>query len=74
MSAPVRLREDFNGPRLCALAKCTRDAGRLRRLLPIVLPLSAIGRSHLGNPGLIEILARIPEKPVVQKRADHRFI
>ncbi len=27
--------------------------GRIRSPMPIVLPLSAIGRSHLGNPGLV---------------------
>ena len=35
MAAPVRLREDFDGPRLRALAKRTRDAGQLRRLLAL---------------------------------------
>ncbi len=25
---------------------------RIRGRMPVVLPLSAIGRSHLGNPGL----------------------
>ncbi len=33
MAAPVRLREDFDGPRLRALARRTRDAGQLRWLL-----------------------------------------
>ncbi len=27
--------------------------GRIRGRMPTVLPLSAIGRSHLGNPGLV---------------------
>ncbi len=35
MAAPVRLREDFDGPRLRALAKRRRDAGQLRRLLAV---------------------------------------
>jgi len=35
MAAAVRLREDFDGPRLRALAKRTRDAGQLRRLLAL---------------------------------------
>ena len=33
--------------------------------MPIVLPLSAIGRSHLGNPGL----ARLEESP-----GEYRFM
>ncbi len=35
MTAPVRLREDFDGPRLRALAKRTGDDGQLRRLLAV---------------------------------------
>jgi transposase len=35
MAAPVRLREDFDGPRLRALARRTCDAGQLRRLLAL---------------------------------------
>ncbi len=35
MAAPVRLREDFGGARLRALAKRGRDAGQLRRLLAV---------------------------------------
>ncbi len=47
MAAPVRLREDFDGPRLRASARRTRDAGQLRRRL-------ATGRldaeaAHLGQ-------------------------
>ncbi len=35
MAAPVRLREDFDGPRLRALATYTRDVGQLRRFLAL---------------------------------------
>ncbi len=35
MAVPVRLREDFDGPRLRALARRRRDAGQLRRLLTL---------------------------------------
>ncbi len=35
MAAPVRLREDFDGPRLRALAKRTGDSGQLRRPLAV---------------------------------------
>ena len=35
MVTPVRLREDFDGPRLRALANRTRDASQLRRLLDL---------------------------------------
>ena len=35
MAAPVPLREDFDGPRLRALVRRTRDAGQRRRLLAV---------------------------------------
>ena len=35
MATPARLREDIDGPRLRVLAKRTRDAGQLWRLLAL---------------------------------------
>ncbi len=39
-----------SGPRPIVTAQ-----GRIHGRMPIVLPLSAIGRSHLGDPGLIDL-------------------
>ncbi len=55
MAAPVRLREDFDGPRLRALAKRTRDAGQLRRLLALAEIYDGRSRgeaARIGGVGL----------------------
>ena len=35
MAAPIALRDDFDGPGLCRLAKATKDAAQARRLLAL---------------------------------------
>ncbi len=55
MAAPVRLREDFDGPELRALAKRTRDAGQLRRLLALAEIYAGRSRgeaARIGGVGL----------------------
>ncbi len=55
MAAPVRLREDFGGSRLRALAKRTRDAGQLRRLLAVAEIYDGRSRgeaARIGGVGL----------------------
>lgn len=55
MAAPVRLREDCDGPRLRALAKQTRDAGQLRLLLDVPEVYDACSRGkvvRIGGIGL----------------------
>ena len=55
MAAAVRLREDFDGPRLRALARRTRDAGQLRRLLAVAEIYDGRSRgeaARIGGVGL----------------------
>ncbi len=51
MAAPVRLREDFDGPRPRALAKRTRDAGQLRRLLALAEIYAGRSRGEAARNG-----------------------
>ena len=51
MAAPVRLREDFDGLRLRAVAKRTRDAGQLRRLLAVAEIYDGHSRSEASRIG-----------------------
>ena len=55
MAAAVQLREDFDGPRLRALARRTRDAGQLRRLLAVAEIYDGRSRgeaARIGGVGL----------------------
>lgn len=55
MAAPIGLREDFDGTLLRALAKRTRDAGQLRRLLAVAEIYDGGSRGNaarIGDVGL----------------------
>ena len=51
MAAPVRLRVDFDVPRLRILAKRTRDAGHLRRLLALAEIYDGRSRGEAARAG-----------------------
>ncbi len=51
MAAPVRLREDFDGPQLRALAKRARDTGQLRRHLAVAEIYEGRSRSEAARIG-----------------------
>ena len=51
MAASVRLHEDFDGPRLRALARCTRDAGQRRRLLAMAEVYDGRSRGEAARNG-----------------------
>ncbi len=53
MAAPVRLREDFDGPELRALAKRTRDAGQLRQLLALAEIYDGRSRGEAARIGAL---------------------
>ena len=61
MAAPNRLREDFDGPSPCGLAKRARDAGQLRRLL-------ALAKIYDGGPsvapGGVDRTISAPARPI----------
>ena len=74
MAAPIALREDFDGSALRGLAKKTRDANQIRRLLALAEIYDGASRSdaaRLGGAGLQTIrdwVLRVNVKGVVRWR------
>lgn len=57
MSAPIRLRDDYDGATLRTLAKRSRDAGQSRRLLSLAVIYDGGTRSEAARQGAVSLQA-----------------